>query len=361
MKKSLIALAVAGAFAAPAFAATSNVDVYGILNIAIEQNNTAATNDIAVVDNVSRIGFKGSEDLGGGLKAIWQIESGLSGSPSVAGNGVGGATLAGRNTFVGLAGGFGTFLMGRHDTPYKLGTLSLDIFGDTIADYNGGMAAGLATGRLAGVDLLMNAHDARSPQAFAYISPTWSGFHFAVAGIATNTSAATGNGNSGDAIDGVSATGVYVNGPLFLSLSYQKVQDADNFVGIAGGTADESSAWKLGASYAFGDAKVGFVYEDVNTDLTVPLGGNNNVDRKSWLLNGSYTMGPMVLKAEYGRLSNSSGYQFVTAQGSHPTLWALGLDYNLSKRTTAYVVYAKGDNDAAIDESGYNIGIKQSF
>ena len=356
MKKSLIALAVAGAVSAPAFAATSNVDVYGILNIAIEQNNTGATNDWAVVDNVSRIGFKGSEDLGGGLKAVWQIESGLSASPTVAGNGVGGNTIAGRNTFVGLAGGFGTFLMGRHDTPYKLGTGSLDIFADTIADYNGGMAAGLATGRLAGVDLLMNGHDARSPQAFAYISPTWSGFHFAVAAIATNTA---GNGNSGDNLDGISGTAVYMNGPLFASLSYQKVQDADAFVATA--ILAESTATKLGLGYTFGDAKVGFVYEDVNTD--VAAGGS--ADRKSWLVNGVYNMGPIALKAQYGRLANSTNYAAAAGEGKNPTMWALGVDYNLSKRTTAYFVYGKGDNDAAgvahVDESGYNIGIKHSF
>ena len=76
MKKSLIALAVAGAFVAPAMAATSNVDVYGILNVAIQDTNQK-NYDPQVTDNYSRIGFKGSEDLGGGLKAISQIESGL--------------------------------------------------------------------------------------------------------------------------------------------------------------------------------------------------------------------------------------------------------------------------------------------
>jgi len=367
MKKSLIALAVAGAFAAPAFAATSNVDVYGVMNIAIEQNNTVGTNDWAVVDNVSRIGFKGSEDLGGGLKAIWQIESGLSGYPSTTGNGVGAGTLAGRNTFVGLAGGFGTFLMGRHDTPYKLGTGSLDPFADTIADYNGGTGIataaplgsnGVAGGRLAGVALLMNAHDARSPEAFAYISPTWSGFHFAVAGISTNTAA---NGNSGDGVDGVSATGVYVNGPLFASLSYQKVQDADMFAGLAVNTVDESSAWKLGLGYKFGDTNLGFVYEDVNTNVTA--GGS--ADRSSWLINVVHNMGPIALKAEYGRIDPDATYQAVAGFGNSPTMWAVGVDYALSKRTTAYLVYGKGDNDAAgaanVNESGYNIGIKHSF
>ena len=141
MKKSLIALAVAGSFAAPAaFAATANVDIYGVMNIAIEDTDVSGR-DLNVVDNFSRIGFKGSEDLGGGLKAIWQIESQLSNNAQ---DGVGGAydagttgdSLGNRNTFIGLSGGFGTVLAGRHDTPYKIATGKYDIFGDTIADYN---------------------------------------------------------------------------------------------------------------------------------------------------------------------------------------------------------------------------------
>jgi predicted porin len=76
MKKSLIALAVAGAFAAPAaFAASANVDVYGIMNVALQDTDASGT-DLQVTDNFSRVGLKGSEDLGGGLKGVWQIESG---------------------------------------------------------------------------------------------------------------------------------------------------------------------------------------------------------------------------------------------------------------------------------------------
>ena len=328
MKKSLIALAVAGAFAAPAFAATSNVDVYGVLNIAIQDTDVAGS-DMTILDNTSRIGFKGSEDLGGGLKAIWQIESALGGNGTTA---IGGADMAAnRNTFVGLAGGFGTVLMGRHDTPYKLGTVSLDIFGDTIGDYN--------LGRTDGVELLMNAHDHRNGQALAYISPTWSGFHFAVAGVMSNGEAGSALINqSTDTLDAVSATAVYANGPLFASLSYQKAEDA----GAAAGLQD-SKGVKLGVGYTFGDAKVGFVYEDISGAAG---------ERDSWLINGAYNMGPIVLKAQYGQ---------VDAGAADQNAWAMGLDYNLSKRTAAYVVYANGDNDAGDDVSGWNLGMKHSF
>jgi len=330
MKKSLIALAVAGAFAAPAFAATSNVDVYGVLNIAIQDTDVSGT-DMSILDNTSRIGFKGSEDLGGGLKAIWQIESALGGNGGGAIGGTGAEGLGTRNTFVGLSGGFGTVLMGRHDTPYKLGTGSLDIFGDTIADYN--------LGRTDGVQLVMNTHDARATEALAYISPTWSGFHFAVAAVMNNSADVGDNFSSGKTIDAVSATAVYTNGPLFASLSYQNAEDATG----ADDTDMDSKGVKLGLGYTFGDAKVGFVYEDIS-------GGAG--ERDSWLVNGAYNMGPIVLKAQYGQVDAGSADQ---------AAWALGADYNLSKRTAAYVVYANGDDDSNDDVSGWNIGIKHSF
>jgi len=355
MKKSLIALAVAGAVSAPAFAATSNVDIYGIMNIAIEDlGNTpsAATGadtkyTPSVVSNYSRIGFKGTEDLGGGLKAVWQVESALDGGASYAGAGaVGGTTLGMRNTFVGLAGGFGTVLAGRHDTPYKLGTASLDPFADTIADYN--------LGRADGVEVLMNAHDARVGNALAYISPTWGGFHFAAAVVLANDPT-----TANDTVDATSFTGVYANGPLFGSLSYQNVKDV-----VA--TGSDSKAWKLGLGYTFGDAKVGFIYEKVAADTLAK-------DRKSYLLNGSYAMGPIVLKAAYGKVSDA----LFSAANDDQDMWAIGADYNLSKRTSVYFVYASGDSDitsgatvlpgATVSatnsggNSGWNLGVKHSF
>lgn len=327
MKKSLIALAVAGVVAAPAaFAATGNVDVYGVMNIAV-QDTDVANETPAVVDNVSRIGVKGSEDLGGGLKAVWQIEQGL--SPAVSASaGVGGGSLATRNTFIGLAGDFGTVLAGRHDTPYKLGTGSLDIFGDTIADYN--------AGRLDSVQLITNGNDARVNNAIAYVSPTWSGFHFAAAVVTVDNA-----GASDEAVDAISVTGVYVNGPLFGSLSYQ---DTGDLAG-ANGTAE---ATKLGLGYTLDTTKFGLVYETIDS-------GAAATDRDSWLLNVAHGMGPITLKAQYGQVSNGG------PAGTDETAYALGVDYALSKRTAAYFVYGNGDNEVGSDVSGWNIGMKHSF
>jgi predicted porin len=328
MKKSLIALAVAGLVSAPAFAATSNVDVYGIMSIAIQDTDVSGV-DLDVVDNSSRIGFKGSEDLGGGLKAVWQIEHAINATGTGGVNeGANGAAFGGsgmRNTFVGLAGGFGTALIGRHDTPYKIATGKYDIFADTIGDYN--------TGRVDGVALINGTHDARGSNAIAYISPNFSGLTIAAA-VVTSNDALTINGagsslNVGESVDVVSIAAMYANGPLTVDFAYQ---DVDNY----------SDAWKVGVGYTFGDVTVGAVYED----------SDDAQKQEGWLLNAKYAMGPIALKAMYGQVDVGA------ADGD---LWVLGADYALSKRTTAYVVYANGDNDVSDDVSGWNIGVKHSF
>jgi predicted porin len=353
MKKSLIALAVAGAFAAPAFAATSNVDIYGKLRFAVEHVNTHdgagdSSDMVTGVDNNSRIGFKGSEDLGGGMKAVWQIEQQLnsgitSGSPS---------SMTARNTFVGLAGDFGTVLMGRHDTPYKLATGKLDPFGDSIGDYNNILGR---NGNGA------NNFDLRAPGTIAYITPTVSGFHAAVAYVQ-----AKANELGGDEIKAWSALGMYENGPLFASLAYE------NHSGVLAGTftstaTAQESAWKLGLGYTFGDTKLMGVYENVNHDAA-----NHISDRSAWWLGATHAMGPITLKAGYGSAGDGEG---AVNNNTGAKSWALGADYNLSKRTKVEFIYAQVNNDSAAqyrmnsysaaaagkDISAFSIGIEHNF
>ncbi|MCP5278199.1 MAG: porin [Thiobacillus sp.] len=319
MKKSLIALAVAGTFAAPAFAATSNVDIYGVIKSSYDYINTDAAvgganpdDDLTrISSNSSRIGFKGSEDLGGGMKAVWQWETGLTTDTS-------GAATGNRNTFVGLAGGFGTFLVGTHDTPYKLATGSLDVFGDTMGDYNTIMGSTNGT----------NNFDLRGSNVWAYISPTFSGFHAALARVNANEAGTQGAADG----DAWSLAGIYSNGPLFGSLAWEK---HENGVAGAGATSD-LTAWKLGVGYKFGDAKVGVGYESMDDDAGATVN-----DRNAWFINGAYAMGPITLKAQYAKAEDGD-----TAASTGADYWAIGADYALSKRSKVYALYASTDNDA---------------
>jgi predicted porin len=329
MKKSLIALAVASAVSAPAFAATSNVDVYGRMHFAIEDTNYTGV-DMDIKTNASRFGLKGSEDLGGGLKAIWQIEQQFD-ATSADNTAMGGQGL--RNTFIGLSGGFGTVVLGRHDTPYKLSTTKYNVFADTIADY--------AATRLDNTALITG--HARASNAIAYISPNFSGLSFSGA-VVTSTDQL----DSGDSMDAISLAAGYANGPLTVDLAWEKIGSA---VGSLT-DLDDRKAWKLGAGYSFGAAKIGAVYEDVNDDA----------DRDSLFLVGSYTMGAIVLKGQYGQVDAATDMK----------AWALGADYNLSKRTTAFIVYGSGDDDRVVAAAGtvthnadgvkgWNIGMTHNF
>lgn len=348
MKKSLIALAVAGTFAAPAaFAATANVDVYGRMNVSIEDSNGTNVTP-QVTDRQSFVGFKGSEDLGGGLKAIWQIEQTISGNA----DGIGGGSLAGRNSFVGLSGGFGTVLAGRHDTPYKLSTGRLDPFADTVADYNGDGGALGTTGKDGFTQLVHATHDHRSNNAVAYISPNFSGFSFAAALVMTNRNDTAADNEGNKTTDAYSLSGTYANGPLFATLAYQRVEDLQT--GQGAGTVEETPAWKLGLGYSFGDTRVGFVYEDVEGKNPA---GAKLLDRQSWLINAVHSMGPIALKAQYGQMNDK------TAANNDQTKLSLGADYSLSKRTTAGVAYTtdKTKNNAAGSLNAWGVQMRHSF
>jgi predicted porin len=346
MKKSLIALAVAGAVSAPAMAATSNVDIYGNIGLSYDYVNTGS--NVAgedkklsrVASNSSRIGFKGSEDLGGGLAAIWQIEQqfewdngnqnlGVDATKNpIAGTGTLAASNNGlnlRNTVLGLSSkSMGTVLMGKHDTPYKLATGKLDIFGDTSADYNN--IIGNFNGSIV--------FDLRPGNVLAYITPTFNGIHGAIAYVFGNE-LGTDAGASGANANAWSALGMYDNGPIFASLAYEK---HNNLNGLS---AFDNHSWKLGAGYSFGDAKVGFIYEDSKV---------TTLSRKAYYLNGQYNMGNIALKAAYGHAGKISS---TTDTGANT--YSLGVDYNLSKRSRLYAQYTKTNNQKNADY-GVNAG-----
>jgi len=130
MNKKLLAIAVAGVMAAPV-AAQADVNVYGKFKMGVSSVNDGAGNSgLAVTTDASRLGFKGSEDLGDGLEAIYQLETEVKPDTSD-------ATTFGRNTFVGFKAGWGTVRMGKYDTAYKSTTGKMDPFGDTAGDMTG--------------------------------------------------------------------------------------------------------------------------------------------------------------------------------------------------------------------------------
>jgi predicted porin len=350
--KKILAVAIASAFATPAFAATSNVDIYGILNVGIysmDDNGYINGNDrnLSVTSQASRLGFKGSEDLGGGLSAIWQIESGFNVDETS-------GTIGSRNTFVGLKGGFGTILAGKHDTPMKMVGRKVDNFGDTMADSRNILGSSAYSDQV---------WDLRTPNTIAYISPNFSGLTATAAYVASWDASGTNNIDDND-VDAYSLNAIYENGPLMVGGAYEKHND---------GTFDESM-WRVVAGYKFGDFKLAAQYESADSDDDVQ-------DRNAYGVFANYSMGAITLKANYLRAGDYKG-----STDSGAKQFSIGADYALSKRTTVYALYAKVTNDnndgyfsmgigggtsdridvnangnAGDDVSAFGIGVKHSF
>ena len=346
MKKSLIALAIASAVSAPAFAATANVDVYGRMAFSLDY---ADTNDLrgdgadAVTgrDNVSRFGIKGTEDLGNGLAAIWQVEMALSANRDAgistkgftttpSGTNIvtnvsfgGGMTL--RNTFIGLSSKtMGTVILGRHDTPYKMSTGSLDIFSDTAGDYN----------TIIGTTAAGTIFDNRAPQIVSYMSPTWTGFSFAVGYAESKLNEAAGADNA----QSLSAMAKYVNGPIFGTVAYETFAG-----GIGGGSSTtlESEAFKAGLGVKLGAVQLGAVYEMIDADAA-----RSANERDAYYMNAMYSIGAIDLKAAYGMSTDGD-----SAASTEFDYYAVGADYNLSKRTKLFGLYTSLANG-----NGTNLG-----
>ena len=369
MKMKLVTLAVASTLAtaavvsAPAFADTSNVNVYGVASLSYDLTDNGVVSNNKVSSNQSRLGLKGSEDLGDGLSAVWQVEQGINIDNSGAGNG-----LATRNTFLGMSStSMGTALLGRHDTPYKIATRGLDLFADTIADNRGLMGSTAGGAGFTGV------HDARLTDVVAYISPAMSGFTGAiayVAGAETTTTAAQVKG------DAWSMAGLYGNGPLNASLAYQVVNVGTAGTGTMGGFGglganDKAKAWKLGVGYKMDAFTVNAAYE--NTSNTVA--GIDSLGQNNWYLGGKYSFGNDAVKLAYTRAGD---VQATANTGAKQ--WALGYDHSMSKRTTLYALYTRLDNDTGAayglttvstgataagavgqDPSAWSFGMKHTF
>lgn len=349
MKKSLIALAVASAVSAPAFAATSNVDIYGIFNMSVnmvDRDTTGVEDEFQIASNNSRVGFKGAEDLGGGLSAIWQVETRLDAD--------GGAFNAGaRNTFLGLSSkSLGTVKFGRHDTAYKLTTAKYDVFSDGLGDYNTIM------GSVNGISQQFNV---REPNSVSYETPNIMGFS---AGVTYGQRNEAGNTARDPQLWSLGVT--YANGPLSIVAGYE-AQDETT-------TGIDAEAWKIGAGYQFGNTRVAGFYERIEFDSSV-----TDAERDAWYVSVAHQMGAITLKAAYAMADETE----LSPGGSlddGADHWTLGVDYSLSKRTTAYVLYTSLDNDTNAqyrlggnsstgsitpgvggDPNGLSIGLKHTF
>jgi len=355
MNKKLIALAIAAAIApAAAMADSGNVSISGNIHMSVDSlsgKNAAGDNldrNTNISSNNSSIVFSGDEALGNGLKAVWKLSTHV----GMGSTGNGDNSWTNGNSYIGLNGGFGTALAGKHDTPMKLAGRKYDLFGDQIGDSRN----------------MTGSWDLRPDNVIAYISPTMSGVHGAIAyvsnhGNSNNLTATTGAATD-KTVDAYSGLVMYDQGPVSVTAAYER-----HNLGNTGTGLNDESAWRLGAGYTAGDIKVVGLYQKTKDE-----GGTSN-GRKTWGLGGAYKMAANTIKLQYYRASDMDN---VTDSGAN--MWALGADHAMSKRTTAYIAYARTSNDAAAafsafggghgdnpgtvagkNPSGLSLGMKHSF
>ena len=356
MQKKIIALAIAAAISAPAFADTSNVTVYGVANVSYDMTKTGNSGAVQgfssnkVSSNTSRLGLKGSEDLGDGLSAVWQIESliNIDNNTSAApGNTAATNTLGGRNTFLGLSSASaGTVLMGRHDTPYNISTRKLDVFTDGIADNRSIMGGGAYA---------LASFDGRQPNVVAYISPSLSGFTGAIAYVAGAEGQTLATQSKGSAW---SMAGLYTLDAMYASLAYEQhtIGGAPGTTGAIalGANTIKESATKLGLGYTVADFSVGFAYEKTTDNIGNLLGavvnvGSSVLGHSSYYLGGKYNVSANdAIKLAYTKAGNvDAGGVAAAAASTGASQVSVGYDHSLSKRTTVYAQYTQLSNQTA--------------
>ena len=328
MNKKLVALAVAGVLSAPlaAQAQTANVTLYGRLNLTLEAVQTRVAdgtkpNIYRVSSNSSRLGVRGTESLGGGLNAIFQIESSINGD-------AGGGTLAGRETFVGLQGGWGTVKIGNFLAPYddihpifgNVPTLTTSIL-STAAVWAQGPASKAQGG-----------FDARLGNSIRYDSPNFSGF---TGSIQASTSENAAHGMV------YSMGGYYNNGPIQAGLAYERNQKVrasnqnDDAISVAGG-------------YNFGIVRVAGVYERLKYET-----GSGDLKRDFYGVSATANLGPGQVYAFWGHGNDGKGSAadgtqvggLVKGGDTSVDQYEISYTYPLSKRTLTYIGYVRIDND----------------
>lgn len=337
MNKKLLSAAIgATLFAAGSLASHAATTLYGHMHLSWDRLDDGGSVERSFISsNSTRVGLKGDEDFGGGLKGIWQIESGALGIDDAT-NGFGGDL---RNSFVGFSNkSWGTVKIGRHDTPFKDLGRRLDNFNEQVGDSrnlfgNPGAPLEGETG-----------FDLRPKNMVRYESPSFGGLNFSAlqsTNNATNEAAATSQS--------VTSLGAnWTAGPLFIGAAYETHSTG---LGATAGTEDKEKGIRLAASYALGGLTLGAMYEMLDDVF-----GESDLGVDTYGLFASFKAGNNKFKAQYLMANDFDCPTGVDCNNTGANMIAIGMDHSLSKTTTLYVNYAKTDNDqdAAIATVGTN-------
>lgn len=390
MKKSTLALAVAAALTGFGSVAVADTTLYGSARVSVDFTDLDSTyttdrqgnlvrvvpgfSTWDVVNNSSRLGVRGEEDLGGGLSAIYQYEFGVDMTE-------GGNFNSNRPKWVGLKGAsWGSVTAGTQWTPYYNVMGIADIFNSSANTFIQRSYLGATYGL-------------RMDNSLVYTSPNWSGFGFQAMLVMNGDASAndpttpdelvtcnSGNKlpcNMSDSIDMYQLNATYKNGPFFAGLAYMALDgqgfggffNADDFNGIKYTAPTwDGDQWGLALGYNSGPFAVSLNYEDGDVN-PLYFGDTQNI-----YLTGSYTFGNNIIRGAYGFMSPDksnvptfrNGRQLPSnfdVEQDDINNWILGYQYNFSKRTRVWVEYIGSDVDSDLvgEAQAVSIGTRHDF
>lgn len=316
-KKILMAAIGAALVAVPMMAVQAAAPtVYGKLNVGfarIDSGNSSNGDTFAVTDNASRLGVKGDEDLGGGLKSIYMFETAIDGD-----NGGYGSA---RDVFVGLQGSnWGSVRLGQYNSIYKNLSTGLEVFADTIGDFT---------------TLGLNG-ETREANQISYSSPNMSGFEVGIASVRGETGLSTTTTTAGESNPLIVAFS-FKSGPLYLGLGRK---DMDNQSATPKSGLDDSM--KFVAGYQMDPLALWAVLEKQSVAGTKSA-TNQEIDTRH-------------IGLSYKLANNTFALTFTDAKSSQTNFSAkqttLGVIHALSKSTAIKTLYTKIDNDSLASRSG---------
>ncbi len=369
MKKSVLALAALGAFAGGALA-QSSVTMFGIVDVNVMTVDNGERTYSMGTDGMqsSRLGFRGVEDLGGGLKASFWLEMGIDASTggSSAGavwgnnaNNNANRLFFNRRSTVSLSNQWGELRLGRDYTPTFWNWTDFDPFGTVGV----GSATNLALGSDLQTALAGSTYGTlvRANNMVSYVLPGGT----SGTGLYGQLSVAAGEGSAGNKYWGGRIG--YAAGPFNVAASYGRTDDL--LIGIPN-TDVSLDSWNIAGSWNFGFMKLAGFYGDMSVDG--PINGTNRKGgRENWYLAVTAPFGQWNLKATYGGTNGKD-----ELDGLDASQWAIGVDYNLSKRTALYATWSSINNDngarfsvstqaspleAGSNSTGGQLGIRHSF
>ncbi len=345
MKKSLTALAALAALTGSGLAAAqSSVTLFGVVDAGVTYQSATARDALTGASvktsktslsnsgyNSSRIGFRGTEDLGGGLAASFWLEA-----PITNDDGATGISTFARRSTVSLSGNFGEVRLGRDYTATFWNDTVFDPFGT-----NGSGTNVIST--VSGSAALNNPNYVRASNSVGYfLPPNLGGFygqvqyslHENTTTDATSTTAATSS-TAGRYVGGRFG---YANGPLDVALAVGQNVAADTAT-----LERKVQTINLGASYDFGTVKLFGELSNVKNKFDTAL-GNSHDTYNGYLIGASVPVGAGLIRASYSVVRYNEGAAGVTGEDPRAQKLAIGYVHNLSKRTALYATVARVNN-----------------